>query len=197
MKTYRGSLKIAATDDVVDALFDVEDDQLAVSAGGEQLGTWPLRELELDDTGTEIHLALGGEEVVVNVVDHDGFVAAITPSKRRGRHARPRRERPSVLLALRPLFRRETWRNLLSLRVMKWVIASTAVMGVAGLALFATESFGVILILLGMAALVIAALAISEDLTAYGWVPGNMSETTLVIIGAAAMAIGALLMVVG
>ena len=102
-----------------------------------------------------------------------------------------------MLHALRPLFSRATWRNWLSLRVLKWVIACTAVMGVAGLALFATESFGVILILLGMAALVVAALAISEDLTAYGWVPGNMSETTLVIIGAAAMAVGALLMVVG
>ncbi|MDJ0953909.1 MAG: hypothetical protein QNJ81_09525 [Acidimicrobiia bacterium] len=197
MKSYRGSLKIAATDDVVDALFDVEDQHLAVSSGGEQLGSWPLHELELDDTGTAIHLELGGEEVVVNVVDHDGFVAAITPAKRRGRHARPRRERRNVLHALRPLFSRATWRNWLSLRVLKWVIACTAVMGVAGLALFATESFGVILILLGMAALVIAALAISEDLTAYGWVPGNMSETTLVIIGAAAMAVGALLMVVG
>ncbi len=200
MKSYRGSLKIAATDDVVEALFNVEDEHLAVSTGGEQLGSWPLRELQLDDTGTEIYLALDGEEVVVNVVDHDGFVAAITPAKRRGRHSKPRRERRNImhaLRALRPLFSRETWRNWLSLRVMKWVIASTAVMGVAGLALFATESFGVILILLGMAALVIAALAISEDLTAYGWVPGNMSETTLVIIGAAAMAIGALLMVVG
>ena len=81
--------------------------------------------------------------------------------------------------------------------MIKWVIASAAVAGVAALAIFATESFGVILILIGMAALVIAALAISEDLTAYGWVPGNMSETTLVIIGASAMAIGALLMVVG
>ena len=67
----------------------------------------------------------------------------------------------------------------------------------AALALFATNSLGMILILLGMVALVVAALSVSEDLTAFGWIPGNLSETTLIIAGVIAMAIGGLLIVIG
>ncbi len=200
MRSYRGSLKIEATADVIDAVFVVNDERLEVNSGDDRLGSWPLTDLELDDTGTEIYLVLDGEDVVVNVIEHDSFIAAISPpTRRKARHARKRKERQrrDILGNVRRLVNPDTWREWLSSRVVKWVIASSAVIGVAGLALFATESLGMILILLGMAALVVAALAVSEDLNAYGWIPGNLSETTVVIVGAALLAVGGLLVLIG
>jgi hypothetical protein len=67
---------------------------------------------------------------------------------------------------------------------------------VAAFAVFATNSLGMILVLLGMVALIVAALAVSDDLSAYGWIPGNLSEATLVIAGAISMAIGGLLIII-
>lgn len=208
MSTYVGSLRIAATDDVVEAVFEVTEHGLAVSSGGETLGTWPLDEIDLDDTGTEIYLALGGEEVIVNMRDRDNFVSEITPQRKpAGRHARPKRtrqprptkpakEHKDVLGAVRRVFDRDMWRELLSDRVARWVIASVAVIIVALLALFATASLGMILVLIGMVALVVAALAVSEDLSAVSWVPANISESTLVVIGAVAMVLGGGLIVI-
>jgi hypothetical protein len=199
MSSYAGSLRIAATNDVVEALFDVSDSELIVMSGGEQLGHWPLSSIELDDTGTEIYLALDGEEVVVNMVNRDAFISAIAPPKKaKARHTKPPRERRNVdwFGSVRAFFDRDRWRDLLSDRLVRWVIASAVVIGVALLALFATASLGMILILLGMVALVIAALAVSEDLTAISWVPGGLSEMTLVIAGAIAMGLGGLLIVI-
>lgn len=199
MSSYAGSLRIAATNDIVEAVFNVSDTELEVLSGGERLGHWPLGNIELDDTGTEIYLALDGEEVVVNMVDRDAFVAAISPRKKaRARHAKPPRERRDVdvIGSVQSFFNRDRWREMLSDRLVRWVIASAAVILVALLALFATASLGMILILLGMVALVVAALAVSEDLTAISWVPGGLSEMTLVIAGAVAMAIGGLLIII-
>ncbi|MGA9596168.1 MAG: hypothetical protein WBV06_08430 [Acidimicrobiia bacterium] len=197
MTLYVGSLRIAETNDVVEAQFDVAEDELTVSTDGEQLGTWPLREIGLDDTGTEIYMALGGEDVIVNMRDRDAFVAAITPPKKaRARHAKPKRTRPEMphmLGAVRRLVDRDQWRDWLSDRLVRWVIASGVVIIVALLALFATSSLGMVLVLGGMVAMVIAALAVSEDLSAVSWVPEQLSEATLVMIGVAAMALGGLL----
>lgn len=232
MTSYRGSLRIIATHDVVDAVFNIADERLEVMTGDERLGIWALTDLSLEDTGTQVKLVLDGESVVVDVANHDSFVAAITPTpvkKRRGKRAkkpegpdrvrqpepaarakrpdRSRRSKPQKhersrsrlewLDLLRKLSSRDTWREWLSQRVVKWSVASFAVIGVAALALFATNSLGMILILLGMVALVVAALSVSEDLTAFGWIPGNLSETTLIIAGVIAMAIGGLLIVIG
>ena len=242
MSAYTGSLRIQATDDVVEAEFRVSEQTLTVISGGQQLGTWPLSNIELDDTGTEIYLSLDGEEVIVNVPNRDAFVDELAPprGKRGPRHAKPRRQKtpkapraakrpksrkpvkPSappepaelverteprlptpakpprdVLGAVRRLLDRDTWREWLADRVVRWVIAATVVIGVALLALFATASLGMILVLIGMVALIVAALAVSEDLTAISWVPGQMSESTLVIAGAVAMVIGGLLIVLG
>ncbi len=95
------------------------------------------------------------------------------------------------------LLKPETWRNVLSQRLVKWVIASLAVIGVALLVIFAAEGLGMIIMLLGMVALIIGALAVSEDLTAYSLIPGNLSETTVVLSGVAALVIGGILMVIG
>ena len=207
MRSYRGSLRVATTDDVIEAVFTIDEQNLAVSLGDEQLGSWPLHQIELDDMGSEILLSLDGENVVVNVVDHDSFVTAIAPprrgrksrhakSKKQSRQPKQRKERPDVLGALRRAFDPSVWQEWLSSRVVKWSIASFAVIGVALLALFATNSLGTILVLLGMIALVIAGLAVSEDLTAIAWIPGNLSETTLVIAGVVAMTAGGLLILI-
>jgi hypothetical protein len=206
MSSFVGSLRIAATEDVVEAVFDVSERDIAVSTGGERLGSWSLNEIDLDDTGTEIYLSLGGEEVIVNMANRDSFVNAIRPPKKtKARHTRRRRDptertriRPGrVLESVRRLLDRETWRGWLSDRLVRWVIASAVVIIVALLALFATASFGMTLVLIGMVALIVAALAVSEDLSAFSWIPGDISETTIVIVGAIAMLVGGLLIVLG
>jgi len=282
MGSYRGSLRIAATNDVIDAVFVVDEEQLTVTTGEETLGSWPLTGLTPDDTGTNVLLALDGERVIIDVPNHPAFVAALDPSgrkKKRRRSRKPKHERsararrpgpakpphdskrpkrkaktdpdpepsspampalateaepstapePAAIAEPRPepvpasspehvslpkpdrreqrrtgladtirtLLDRDTWRNWLSDRVVRWVIASVAVIIVALLALFATNSLGMILVLAGMVILVIVALAVSEDLTAYSWMPGNISETTLIIVGVIAMAVGGLLILIG
>ncbi len=271
MSSYRGSLRIAATNDVIDAMFVVDEDLLTVNTGEETLGSWPLSELTPDDTGTHVLLALDGERVVIDVPDHAAFVSALDTSGRKRKRRRPRKQKPAraerakrpvskkpkrapkvakrrpepqvdpepVVAAPEPqvdpepepqpppepqlpeersprikparrarrrtnpaetiqmLLDRDTWRGWLSDRVVRWVIASIAVIIVALLALFATNSLGMILVLIGMVILVIVALAVSEDLTAYSWIPGNLSETTLIIAGVVAMAIGGLLILIG
>jgi hypothetical protein len=201
MKSFKGSLRIASTKDVVPAEFGVDEGRLEISTGGEPLGNWPIDRLGIDDTGTEIRMVLDGEDVVVNVTDHDNFMSAIEPPReRRGdRRRKAKKERPSrdIRGAIERLFMRETWQAWLSNRLVKWSIASFVVIGVALLALFETNGLGVILMLLGMFALVIAGLAVSEDLTAVAWLPAAVSEAALVIAGVVALLLGGLLTVVG
>lgn len=203
MTSYKGSLRIAATHDVIESEFVVDEDQLEVIAGGERLGSWPLSELSYENAGSQVQMELDGEAVVLIVPNHDAFVEAIAPQKRRKkrRPKRAKRERTRTRLdmldTMRKLTSRDTWRNWLSQRVVKWAVASFAVIVVALLALFATNSLGMILVLLGMVALVVAALAVSEDLTAYAWIPGELSESTLIIAGTIAMAIGGILILLG
>jgi hypothetical protein len=206
MSAFSGSLRIEDTDDVVEAVFEVTEHGLSVSSGGERLGTWPLQEIELDDTGTEIYMALGGEEVIVNMRDRDAFVAELEPPKKsKAKHVRASRQKPrrsvrelgSGFRSVARLFDRDRWRDWLSDRLVRWVIASVTVIIVALFALFATGSLGMILVLIGMVALVVAALAVSEDLNAVSWIPGEVSETTLVVAGAISMLIGGGLIILG
>ncbi len=105
-------------------------------------------------------------------------------------------EKPSVgerLEVLAGVFKVDNWREWLQDPTVRWVIASMGVVLFALLALFATDTLGMILVLLGMVALIIAALAVSEDINAYRMIPNAISETGLVIGGAAAMLVGGLL----
>ena len=248
MKSFKGSLKIPATQDVIDAVFAVDDENLVVSTGDEALGSWPLHEVRLDDMGSEIRMVLDGENVVADIVDRDSFLSAMAPpGRRRGRRKKPRSDRtrprakrtrpepqpkpeppappprvehsapsptpdpepqpvprrrkkrqmPDVVGAIRKAIDPEFWRDLLANETTLWVIASATVMIVVGLAFFATAGLGTILILLGMVALVIAGLAVTEDLTALAWIPGNLSETTLVLAGVSSLALGGLLILIG
>lgn len=91
------------------------------------------------------------------------------------------------------MFNPDNWRDWLQDTTVRWTIASMGVVVFAMLALFATDTLGMILVLLGMFALIIAALAVSEDINAYRMIPSAISETGFVIGGAAAMVIGGLL----
>ena len=91
------------------------------------------------------------------------------------------------------VFSVENWREWLQDPTVRWTIASMGVVLFAMLALFATNTLGMILVLVGMVALIVAALAVSEDINAYRLIPSAISETGLVIGGAVAMVIGGLL----
>lgn len=223
MTSFQGSLKIAATADVIDAEFSVDEDRFAVQTGDDQLGSWSIADLHLERRGDGLHAVLDGEDVVLNVPDMDSFLSVIAPPKagrKRSKRAKkppsasgfvttaPQekkarkepRDRTSLLTKMagaKQVFSAENWRGWLSDTTIRWVIASATVASLALLALFATGSLGMILVLVGMIALIIAALAVSDDLSAFGWVPGNLSETTLVISGAVAMVLGGVLILVG
>lgn len=206
MQSYTGSLKVAATADVLDAVFAVDDKQLRVVAGDEELGIWSLADISVENQGDGLYVNLGGEGVIVDVPNKDAFAAAIAPSaprrRTRQRQKKTREPREQVSLADRlawvpELFSRENWERWLNDSTVRWAIASAAVIVFALLALFATNTLGMILILLGMVALIVAALAVSDDLSAYRVIPDALSETKLVIGGAAAMIIGGLLILIG
>lgn len=265
--SYKGSLKIAATADVIDAVFEVFDETLRVRSGDEVLGTWALPDISVENRVDGIHVSLDGEQVVVTVPNPDAFTDAIAPARRRPRGRRdkkrvkakraarptnsrrpPRRrkaaarpeeaplaeeapsaeeaspvasvsdpfpdefdqprthvkpKKPSLfagivaLLGQTPkLFNPDNWRGWLQDRLVRWSIASIGVIILALLVLFATNTVGMILVLLGMLALIIAALAVSDDLSAYRAIPNALTETTLVMVGAAAMVVGALLILI-
>lgn len=206
MQSYTGSLKVAATADVLDAVFAVDDTQLRVVAGEEELGTWSLADISVENQGDGLYVNLGGEGVIVDVPDKEAFASAISPEaprrRTRQRHKKTREPREQVSLADRlawvpELFDRRNWERWLNDTTVRWAIASVAVIVFALLALFATNTLGMILILVGMVALIIAALAVSDDLSAYRVIPDALSETKLVIGGATAMIIGGLLVVIG
>ena len=222
MTSFNGSLKIAATADVIEAVFAVDESRLVVHNGEGQLGSWPLSELDVERRGDGIHLVLDGEVVVVRVADSDSFIEEIAPRRRRAKHKKTRRQssdksavsKPQSVQApkapkaskeplikrvarLQELFFKENWARWLADNTVRWSIASFTVIGFALLALFATNTLGMILVLVGMVALIIAALAVSDDLSAYSWIPGELSETALVVAGAVSMAIGGLLIFIG
>jgi hypothetical protein len=218
MTSYTGSLKIAATADVIDAEFHIDTNRLEIQTGSDQLGSWALDELNVERRGDGIHLDLDGEDVVVSVPDTEAFVAEVAPLGRRnskhakkGRRSAPRATReakqpkaakdgPGVLARLagiKEIFLRENWTRWLSDTAVRWSIASGGVVVFALMALFATNTLGMILVLFGMIALIVAALAVSDDLSAYSWVPGELSESALIIAGAASMVIGGLLIAFG
>jgi hypothetical protein len=92
---------------------------------------------------------------------------------------------------------RQAWQRRREDPVSWLILAVIGAIGVLALAVFATKTLGMILVLLGMVTLVVVALAVSEDLTAYSWIPGSISEATLVIAGIAAMVVGGLLIWIG
>ena len=112
------------------------------------------------------------------------------------RHKRDRISFAEIADSARELFDRGNWDRWLNDSTVRWSIASVTVIVVALMALFATNTLGMILILLGMVALIVAALAVSEDLSAYRIIPNAVTETSLVIGGAAAMIVGGLLILV-
>ena len=208
--SYKGSLKIAATSDVVDAVFAVEDKSLRVITGAEELGVWSLADISVEDQGDGLFLNLAGESVVVNVEDNDAFAAAISPRNGLPGRARRRKKQPTKhreksdpvnpadrMARVGTILKRETWEGWLRDRTVRWSIASAGVVIFALLALFATNTLGMILILLGMVALIVAALAVSDDLDAYQLIPSAISEAALIIAGAVAMGLGALFVVIG
>ena len=99
-------------------------------------------------------------------------------------------ERLEIVTAL---FSVDNWREWLQDTTVRWVIASMGVILFATLALFATNTLGMILVLAGMVSLIVAALAVSEDINAYRMIPSAISETGLVIGGAVAMVLGGVL----
>lgn len=112
-------------------------------------------------------------------------VPAMEPEKRPSRI-----ERFRVIAAV---FDVDNWREWLQDTTVRWAIASMGVVLFATLALFATDTLGMILVLFGMVSLIIAALAVSEDVNAYRLIPTAISETALVIGASVAMVCGALL----
>jgi hypothetical protein len=254
VNSYKGSLRVAATADVIDAVFEVSDQTLRVRSGDQVLGTWALFDVTLENRPDGIHASLDGEQVIVSVPNPDAFVDAVAPGRRRprGRHDRGRREKkgaqgrfrkrpvqptlpprdpvvapldeldepPAVrslpdatsvsnkerrggqeilarLRSISEVFDADNWRSWLQDRLVRWTIASVGVMVLALMVLLAANTLGMILVLLGMVALIIAALAVSDDLSAYRVIPNALNETSLVIAGAAAMVIGALLVLIG
>jgi hypothetical protein len=109
-------------------------------------------------------------------------------------------EHPSLAERIRVIasvFQVDSWRDWLQDTTVRWTIASMGVVLFAVLALFATSTLGMILVLGGMVSLIVAALAVSEDINAYRLIPSAISETGLVAGGAIAMVIGGLLVVLG
>ena len=99
------------------------------------------------------------------------------------------------LQAIGSVFSIESWREWLQDRTVRWAVASMGVVIFAVLALFAADTTGMILVLMGMVALIVAAFAVSEDLQAYKILPSYLSETGLIVGGTVAMVVGGLLII--
>jgi hypothetical protein len=119
-----------------------------------------------------------------------------------GDTARSGRVRPRINVAEKleyagDLFSIDNWREWLQDRTVRWVIAAMGVVLFATLALFAADTLGMMLVLVGMLTLIVAAFAVSEDFQAHRIMPDWISESGLIIAGAVCMIIGGLLIVIG
>jgi hypothetical protein len=224
----------------VSAIFDIDEESVRVSTGDEVLGKWALSDVSVEDRGDALLVTLGGEAVLVDIGDRDGFAAAMSPQlrKRRKRRRRPmadsgppdkpasapepvsavapppaaeparrgeasaaprrrRMQSDEILATIGSLFSTENWSEWLADRTVRWTIAAMGVVVFAMLALFATNTLGMILVLVGMASLILGAFAVSEDFQAHQIMPDWISETGLVILGGVATAVGVVLMIAG
>jgi mono/diheme cytochrome c family protein len=76
---------------MVNAVFDIGEESVRVTTGGDVLGSWALSDVAVEDRGDALLVTLGGESVLVDIGDRDGFSAAMSPQKSRKRKRRRRR----------------------------------------------------------------------------------------------------------
>jgi len=182
---HRARLRIQGLHEEVPATFAVVDDELRLAVATEEVGHWPLREVEAALVDGRVRLDVPGEPPLFAAVDEpDEFLAVVEAS-----HRSPRRWRPTG-----PRRRAGgAFRAALASVDARWVIASIAVIGALVVAVVAAGAVGRLLTLLGMLALVAAGLLAADDPSAYRLVPPGLSEAGLVIGGFSAVAVGLLL----
>ena len=73
------------------AVFDIDEESVRVSTGDEVLGKWALSDVSVEDRGDALLVSLGGESVLVDIGDRDGFSAAMAPQSQKRRKRRRRR----------------------------------------------------------------------------------------------------------
>lgn len=203
MEVYSGALRLAGTVDSVEATFTVDSGTLHVTSHDHEIGSWPIDIVTLTERVDGVHLDVEGEDLVVTMPDIDAFQAAMgVKAKRRGLTVRTRApsqpvERAPLSERFRKVLSWKLWRKRLRHPGVKWGIAFAAVIGLLLVALFATSTLGMLLMLFGMGFLILGALAIGDDPTAFQYLPSALTEKVLVVGGFVALAIGLPLVLLG
>lgn len=205
MDVYSGALRLAGTVDSVEATFTVEGGTLRVTSNDQEIGSWPIDAVTVTERIDGVHLDVEGEDLVVNMADLEAFQASMGVKKRRGLKTRtkpraasqPSKPKVPASERLRTLFSWKTWRKRLRKPAVKWGLAFTAVIGLLLVALFATSTLGMLLMLVGMGMLILGALAVSDDPTAFQYLPSALTEKVLVSGGFVSLAIGLPLILLG
>ena len=102
----------------------------------------------------------------------------------------PKRPLSKRVKEARDIVEWKQWRKRLSIPKVRWGLAFFGVTVFALIAIFATGTLGMLLTLIGMAALILAALAVSDDPSVYRFLPARVTETMLLAVGFVCLGIG-------
>lgn len=83
MGTFNASLRTIGDRRGLPAVVTLAERQISIQAGDEELGSWPLDEVELEDTGNSVYrLEVDGDRILIDFEDAAGFREVLDSSSR-------------------------------------------------------------------------------------------------------------------
>lgn len=197
MAEFQGTLRVVGHyGSDLDASLKVDDNRLVVVAGSQAIGDWPLEELSVVRERDGFHLKVEDGELVLALVDEDGFEQAITPKspKRRRRRepkAPPLGRAPAPAKPARaPKPKREPWLKPHLAKLPPWT--KWAALGLIPLAVlsFFFHTVVVIVLLLAGGLLLLAGTFTMVDLETASYLPHSITPTALLMGGLSLVLLG-------
>lgn len=152
----------------------VGDGRLAIRTGATEVGAWPLATIDLAPVGSGFRLVADGESALLDLDDPAGFSACL-PAPEVAAPVRGRVGQRQVAAVLRP----------------QVLVPLVGIVGLVALGVVAPTVTGIVLLLLGSAALIAAMLTASDPIRATR-LPGRARPWWIAVAGTVAVAAGAL-----
>jgi hypothetical protein len=182
MPLFQAAIRIAGDPGPpVVAQIKIERERFVLTSGPHTIGDWPVTELNVTHKNDGVHLAVEGEELVIDLNDPGGLVEALAPARRGLRIAKRPPAPKSNRLA-------EQWRQLPA-RVRHGVLG---VLGLALITIFLPNLVGGILFIAGLVAVLVAGMFWADQM-ATTKLPWGLSPAKLLVYGAGLILVGGFL----
>ncbi|HJS71467.1 MAG TPA: hypothetical protein VJ858_01985 [Acidimicrobiia bacterium] len=88
MGTFTASLRAIGDVRALPATVELSNGRLSIAAGSTEIGSWALSDIHLEEIPTGYRLAAEGEQILIELKDHDGFAAELASRKKKARLGR-------------------------------------------------------------------------------------------------------------